>query len=177
MPENCQKLLFSATYPDSLKSFVEQYLKENEYCNVMNELLLKGVTQYYAYLKENQKVSCLKVLMERLEIHQSIIFCNSSKRVELLAKSITETGYSTFYIHSKMNQEARNRVFHDFRSGFVTFLVCTDMMSRGVDIPTVNVVFNFDFPRFNESYLHRVGRCGRFGHLGIAINLITDRDK
>ena len=113
----------------------------------------------------------------QLQINQSIIFCNSVQRVELLAKKITQLGYSCFYIHSKMLQSHRNRVFHDFRNGECRNLVCTDLLTRGIDIQAVNVVINFDFPKTAETYLHRIGRSGRFGHLGLAINLITRDDR
>ena len=116
-------------------------------------------------------------MFSKLQINQSIIFCNSTKRVELLAKKIAQLGYTCFYIHSKMKQSERNKVFHDFKSGETRCLVSSDLFTRGIDIPTVNVVINFDFPRFGETYLHRIGRSGRFGHLGLAINLITDVDK
>uniref|UniRef100_A0AAX7SDF1 RNA helicase n=1 Tax=Astatotilapia calliptera TaxID=8154 RepID=A0AAX7SDF1_ASTCA len=145
--------------------------------NLMEELTLKGVTQYYAYVTERQKVHCLNTLFSRLQINQSIIFCNSSQRVELLAKKISQLGYSCFYIHAKMRQEHRNRVFHDFRNGLCRNLVCTDLFTRGIDIQAVNVVINFDFPKLGETYLHRIGRSGRFGHLGLAINLITYDDR
>lgn len=116
-------------------------------------------------------------LFLQLQINQSIIFCNSVQRVELLAKKITQLGYSCFYIHSKMLQSHRNRVFHDFRNGECRNLVCTDLLTRGIDIQAVNVVINFDFPKTAETYLHRIGRSGRFGHLGLAINLITHNDR
>ena len=91
----------------------------------MDELTLKGVTQYYAYVEERQKVHCLNTLFSKLQINQSIIFCNSVQRVELLAKKITQLGYSCFFIHSKMVQAHRNKVFHDFRNGECRNLVCT----------------------------------------------------
>jgi ATP-dependent RNA helicase DDX6/DHH1 len=125
--------------------------------------------------------------------------------VELLAKKITELGYSCFYIHSHMQQAHRNRVFHDFRQGACRHLVSTgtptarpfrvnaartapdltlrdgacaaDLFTRGIDVQAVNVVINFDFPKNAETYLHRIGRSGRFGHLGVAINLITQQDR
>ncbi|KAK1336416.1 hypothetical protein QTO34_004223 [Cnephaeus nilssonii] len=106
--------------------------------NLMEELTLKGVTQYYAYVTERQKVHCLNTLFSR---------------------------------------EHRNRVFHDFRNGLCRNLVCTDLFTRGIDIQAVNVVINFDFPKLAETYLHRIGRSGRFGHLGLAINLITYDDR
>jgi ATP-dependent RNA helicase DDX6/DHH1 len=143
----------------------------------MDELTLKGVTQYYAYVQERQKVHCLNTLFSKLQINQAIIFCNSTLRVELLAKKITELGYSSFFIHAKMNQQDRNRVFHDFRNGGCRCLVSSDLFTRGIDIITVNVVINFDFPKNSETYLHRIGRSGRYGHLGLAVNFITDDDR
>jgi ATP-dependent RNA helicase DDX6/DHH1 len=113
----------------------------------------------------------------QLQINQSIIFCNSTNRVELLAKKVTELGYSCFYSHAKMLQSHRNRVFHDFRNGVCRNLVCSDLLTRGIDIQAVNVVINFDFPKNSETYLHRIGRSGRFGHLGLAINLVTYEDR
>uniref|UniRef100_A0A8D3CVV4 RNA helicase n=1 Tax=Scophthalmus maximus TaxID=52904 RepID=A0A8D3CVV4_SCOMX len=138
-----QILLYSATFPISVQKFMAKHLQKPYEINLMEELTLKGITQFYAYVTERQKVHCLNTLFSRLQINQSIIFCNSTQRVELLAKKITQLGYSCFYIHAKMMQEYRNRVFHDFRNGLCRNLVCT----------------------------------GRFGHLGLAINLITSEDR
>ncbi len=172
-----QILLFSATFPVAVKKFKDRYIKNPYEVNLMEELTLKGVSQYYAFVEERQKVHCLNTLFSKLEINQSIIFCNSVNRVELLAQKITQLGYSCFYIHSRMHQNDRNRVFHEFRQGGTRHLVCSDLFTRGIDIQTVNVVINFDFPNSSEAYLHRVGRAGRFGHLGLAINLITYDDR
>jgi ATP-dependent RNA helicase DDX6/DHH1 len=172
-----QILLFSATFPVAVRDFRDRWVDNPYEVNLMDELTLKGVTQYYAYVEEKQKVHCLNTLFSKLEINQSIIFCNSVSRVELLAKKITELGYSCFYIHAKIAQTDRNRVFHEFRRGAVRHLVCSDLFTRGIDIPSVNVVINFDFPKTSETYLHRIGRSGRFGHLGLAINLITFDDR
>jgi superfamily II DNA/RNA helicase len=215
----------------TVKQFKDKFLRKPYIINLMEELTLKGVTQYYAFVEERQKVHCLNTLFAKLSINQSIIFCNSGEprtlllppgqggqggplpaptararfqerlaalptkhpplpppppnthaplsvnRVELLAKKITELGYSCFYIHAKMLQSHRNRVFHDFRAGNCRNLVSSDLFTRGIDIQAVNVVINFDFPKNSETYLHRVGRSGRFGHLGIAINLITYEDR
>ncbi|XP_039119326.1 LOW QUALITY PROTEIN: DEAD-box ATP-dependent RNA helicase 8-like [Dioscorea cayenensis subsp. rotundata] len=177
LPAHRQVLMFSATFPVTVKEFKEKYLPKPYIINLMDELTLKGITQYYAFVEERQKVHCLNTLFSKLQINQSIIFCNSVNRVELLAKKITELGYSCFYIHAKMLQDHRNRVFHDFRNGACRNLVCTDLFTRGIDIQAVNVVINFDFPKNAETYLHRVGRSGRFGHLGLAVNLITYEDR
>ena len=176
-PKERQVMLFSATFPMIVKSFKDKHMKAPYEINLMEELTLRGVTQYYAFVEERQKVHCLNTLFQKLQINQSIIFCNSTNRVELLAKKITELGYSCFYSHARMLQQARNRVFHDFRNGKCRNLVCSDLLTRGIDIQAVNVVINFDFPKHAETYLHRIGRSGRFGHLGIAINLITWDDR
>ncbi|CAN6981044.1 unnamed protein product [Brassica oleracea var. botrytis] len=177
LPQNRQILMFSATFPVTVKYFKDRFLTNPYIINLMDELTLKGITQFYAFVEERQKIHCLNTLFSKLQINQSIIFCNSVNRVELLAKKITELGYSCFYIHAKMLQDHRNRVFHDFRNGACRNLVCTDLFTRGIDIQAVNVVINFDFPKNAETYLHRVGRSGRFGHLGLAVNLITYEDR
>lgn len=153
LPVSRQILLYSATFPQSVIVFMKEHMKTPCEINLMEELTLKGVTQYYAFVAEKQKVHCLNTLFSKLQINQSIIFCNSTQRVELLAKKITDLGYSCFYIHARMNQEHRNRVFHDFRKGLCRNLVCSDLFTRGIDIQAVNVVINFDFPRMAETYL------------------------
>lgn len=177
LPSERQILLYSATFPLTVKQFMDKHLRSPYEINLMEELTLKGVTQYYAFVQEKQKVHCLNTLFSKLQINQSIIFCNSTQRVELLAKKITDLGYCCYYIHAKMAQAHRNRVFHDFRKGSCRNLVCSDLFTRGIDVQAVNVVINFDFPKMAETYLHRIGRSGRFGHLGIAINLITYDDR
>jgi hypothetical protein len=131
LPEDRQIMLFSATFPVTVKQFKEKFLRKPYIINLMDELTLKGVTQYYAFVEERQKVHCLNTLFSKLRINQSIIFCNSVNRVELLAKKITELGYSCFYIHAKMLQSHRNRVFHDFRNGLCRNLVSSGGWDRG----------------------------------------------
>lgn len=177
IPAQRQILMFSATFPVTVKDFKSKYLPDAHEINLMEELTLKGVTQYYAFVEERQKVHCLHTLFAKLQINQAIIFCNSVTRVELLAKKITELGFSCFYIHARMLQLHRNRVFHDFRNGACRCLVSSDLFTRGIDIQSVNVVINFDFPVNSETYLHRIGRSGRFGHLGLAVNLVTYDDR
>ncbi|EGV60420.1 dead Box protein Dhh1p [Yamadazyma tenuis ATCC 10573] len=176
-PSNRQSLLFSATFPLAVKSFMEEHLNKPYEINLMDELTLKGISQFYAFVDEKQKLHCLNTLFSKLQINQSIIFCNSTNRVELLAKKITELGYSCYYSHARMPQQARNKVFHEFRMGKVRNLVCSDLLTRGIDIQAVNVVINFDFPKTAETYLHRIGRSGRFGHLGLAVNLLSWDDR
>lgn len=177
MHKDRQILLYSATFPVTVRAFKDKFLVRPYVINLMDELTLKGVTQFYAFVEEKQKIHCLNTLFNRLQINQSIIFCNSVNRVELLARKVTELGFSCFYIHAKIPQQHRNRIFHDFRKGSCRNLVSSDLFTRGIDVQAVNVVINFDFPKNSETYLHRVGRSGRYGHLGLAINLITADDK
>ncbi|SCU93640.1 LAMI_0E15082g1_1 [Lachancea mirantina] len=177
LPKIHQSLLFSATFPMTVKEFMVRHLNKPYEINLMDELTLKGITQYYAFVEERQKLHCLNTLFSKLQINQAIIFCNSTNRVELLAKKITDLGYSCYYSHARMKQEERNKVFHEFRQGKVRTLVCSDLLTRGIDIQAVNVVINFDFPKTAETYLHRIGRSGRFGHLGLAVNLINWNDR
>jgi len=118
-----QICMFSATFPVTVKGFCQKFVPNPYSINLMDELTLRGITQFYAYVEERQKVHCLHTLFAKLEINQSIIFCNSVNRVELLAKKITELGYSCYYIHAKMQQNNRNRVFHEFRNGATRHLV------------------------------------------------------
>eukprot|EP00817_Percolomonadidae_sp_ATCC50343_P004810 CAMPEP_0117419286 /NCGR_PEP_ID=MMETSP0758-20121206/882_1 /TAXON_ID=63605 /ORGANISM="Percolomonas cosmopolitus, Strain AE-1 (ATCC 50343)" /LENGTH=384 /DNA_ID=CAMNT_0005200267 /DNA_START=198 /DNA_END=1352 /DNA_ORIENTATION=+ len=171
-----QFMLTSASFPESVKDFCNKYMNKNnlEEIHPYSELTLEGVSQYYAYINENIKVKMLHHLFKKLNINQSIIFCKSKDRVELLTRNLQSTGLDCLYIHSDMNQKERNKVFHDFREGHCRNLVSTDVFNRGIDNQNVNVVINFDFPRRHEDYLHRIGRSGRYGHLGIAINFVTD---
>eukprot|EP01130_Rhizamoeba_saxonica_P017822 TRINITY_DN8737_c0_g2_i1.p1 TRINITY_DN8737_c0_g2~~TRINITY_DN8737_c0_g2_i1.p1 ORF type:complete len:415 (-),score=88.98 TRINITY_DN8737_c0_g2_i1:49-1293(-) len=175
--EERQLLLFSATFPITVVDFKEKHMIDPYEINLMDTLTLRGVTQYYAFVEEKHKVHCLYTLFKKLDINQSMIFCNSVNRVQLLAHRITQLGFSCFYIHARMQQSHRNRVFHDFRNHRCRNLVSSDLFARGIDIPAVNVVINFDFPKNSETYLHRIGRSGRFGHLGIAINFLTYNDR
>jgi ATP-dependent RNA helicase DDX6/DHH1 len=172
-PESRQIMLFSATFPHSVVAFRDRWQQDPHEVNLMEELTLKGVSQFYAYVDEKQKVQCLRTLFAKLDINQAIIFCNTVNRVELLAQKITKFGSSCYYIHARMRQDHRNRVFHDYRNGACRNLVSSDLFTRGIDIQSVNVVINFDMPTSSETYLHRIGRSGRFGHRGIAINFIT----
>ncbi|KAL5981550.1 hypothetical protein ACLOJK_015612 [Asimina triloba] len=178
LPANRQILMFSATFPVTVKDFKERYLHKPYIINLMDELTLKGITQYYAFVEERQKVHCLNTLFSKLQINQSIIFCNSVNRVELLAKKITELGYSSLVVYQAKAAgimslfDEQSTHFQDYLAGLFE-----DLFTRGIDIQAVNVVINFDFPKNSETYLHRVGRSGRFGHLGLAVNLITYEDR
>ena len=142
----------------------------------MDELTLRGITQFYAFVEERQKVHCLNTLFSKLEINQSIIFCNSVNRVELLAKKITELGYSCYYIHAKMQQANRNRVFHEFRNGATRHLVTSGKLSLCLcvsckcrEIWFLTIVFSF--------YKHQISlpEVSTFNLLMLLLTLISQR--
>uniref|UniRef100_A0A7E4ZWL9 RNA helicase n=1 Tax=Panagrellus redivivus TaxID=6233 RepID=A0A7E4ZWL9_PANRE len=177
LPSKRQIMLFSATFPRTVAAFVNTHMHSPYEINLMDELTLLGVTQFYAYVQEKQKIDFLKKLLLKLRINQSIIFCNKIERVELLAKKITEPDHTCFFIHSDMTQQDRNRVFSDFREGHCRHLVCSDELTRGIDIQAVNMVINFDFPPTSWTYFYRVGRAAQFGRNAVAINLVTYDDR
>ena len=111
LPSSRQVMLFSATFPLIVKDFKEKHMRNPHEINLMDELTLRGITQYYAFVEERQKVHCLNTLFSKLQINQSIIFCNSTNRVELLAKKVTELGYSCFFSHAKMLQSEFKKLF------------------------------------------------------------------
>jgi ATP-dependent RNA helicase DDX6/DHH1 len=177
MTLNKQTILLSATFPIGIKKFKNSVMKNPFEINLMKELTLIGILQYYAFLEESKKIHCVNALFKKIQIKQSIIFCNSVNRVELLAKRISQLGHSCYYIHAKMPQSHRNRIFHEFRTGKCRNLVSSDLFTRGIDIQAINLVVNFDLPKSSETYLHRIGRSGRFGNQGIAVSFVTKDDK
>jgi len=169
--------MYSATFPITIKSFKQKYLPKAEVLNCMDELMLLGLTHYYILVEEKQKIMALNTIYAKLVINQCIIFCSSVQRVEMLSKKLKEKGYENLFLHSKMSPADRTKVFNKFKSGEARTMVSSDLCSRGIDVQSVNVVINFDFPQHSETYLHRIGRSGRFGQIGLAINLITERDQ
>ncbi len=154
-----QICLFSATFPVTVKNFCQKFVPNPYSINLMDELTLRGITQFYAYVEERQKVHCLNTLFSKLEINQSIIFCNSVNRVELLAKKITELGYSCYYIHAKMQQANRNRVFHEFRNGATRHLVTSGEANHRIStilLFTLFSQFSATNTFLNKTYLQEV---------------------
>ncbi|KAE8302224.1 putative ATP-dependent RNA helicase p54 [Giardia duodenalis] len=176
-----QTLFFSATFSNSLKEFCDKHLRDPEYVNAMQDsLLLRGVTQYVCMLKEDRyKLKLLSLLMKHLKINQCIVFVNSVQRCEALYRSICdEFRVPCLYTHSRMSPEERSRIYDNFIHGQARLLIATELFTRGIDIRMVNVVVNFDTPLSADAYLHRIGRSGRYGHLGIAITMVAgDNEK
>lgn len=174
LPKKKQMCLFSATFPQSTKSFISINLNNPKLIKVNNEYALLNVTQFYCVVDVETKLPCLKSLLACLDINQCIIYVNSINHCQTLAKKITEMGFSCYFIHSNLSQDERNHIFHNFSKNKTKILVSSDITTRGTDVQGVNVVINFELPMSSESYLHRIGRAGRFGKKGCCISIIHE---
>jgi len=178
MNNNIQIGLFSATVPESLEELSGKFMRNPIKILVKAEqLTLQGIAQYYIQLdNDEQKYSCIKDLFEGLTISQAIIYCNSTRRVDDLEEAMVKDEFPVKKIHGKMEESERKEVHDDFKAGGCRVLVTSDLFARGIDIQQVSVVINFDVPKSEHTYLHRIGRSGRWGRKGIAVNFVTRHD-
>ena len=138
---------------------------------------MQGIAQYYVNLNDDSdKYETLKDIFSTLTISQSIIYCNSTRRVDDLEEAMLEDNFPVKKIHGKMLDKERKEIFKEFKSGGCRVLITSDLFSRGIDVQQVSIVINFDIPRNENTYLHRIGRSGRWGRKGIAINFQTKYD-
>lgn len=180
-PENLikkQMLLISATFPVEIFEFVRKHMNAAKEINLMPELHLKGLKVFYVKVDEERKLHCLKTILCKLNYQKLIIFCNSVVTTEKLGYRVLGMNFPCYYFHSKMSNVERRSIFHKFTtsSSEICALVATDLITRGIDVPEVNVVINFDLPRSVESFLHRIGRAGRFGTSGAIVNLCNEHE-
>ena len=175
---NIQVALVSATLPDGINSIIDKIMRNPVRISVKREMLtLEGITQHYIAVEDDrQKYATLKDLYGLISISSSIIYCNSVKRVQDLYEAMKEDDFSVCRIHSGMERGEREKSFDDFRVGRTRVLISSNVTARGIDIQQVSIVVNFDIPKCVNTYLHRIGRSGRWGRKGVGINLITRRD-
>lgn len=176
--DSVQVALFSATIPDEMLVVANKFMKNPETIRVENEkLTLIGIQQYFAAMQDdNAKYEMLKQIFGQLSVNQSIIYANSVGRVMDLYNSMISDGFSVCCIHSSMKKEEREKAFYEFRKGGYRVLISSNVTARGIDIQQVSTVINFDVPNCIHNYLHRIGRSGRWGRKGLAINFITRHD-
>jgi len=175
---NIQAVLFTATLPEYINNITKKFMRDPVKIYVKAErLTLEGITQYYVAVEDDkQKYSTLKDLYSVISLSQCIIFCNSVKRVNDLHDAMLEDGFPVCCIHSNMEKSARNQSFNEFRNGKNRVLISSNVTARGIDIQQVSVIINFDLPKCVHTYLHRIGRSGRWGRKGVGINFVTRRD-
>jgi translation initiation factor 4A len=177
--EKAQIALFSATLPQNITQITTNFMNsEPIFISVKSEsLTLEGIKQYYIALEnDEQKYATLKDLYEHISVSQCIIYCNSVQRVIYLYEALHADNFPVCYIHSRMGGEERELAFKEFRTGAARVLISSNVTARGIDIQQVSVVINFDVSRDIHTYLHRIGRSGRWGRKGTGINFVTKRD-
>lgn len=173
-----QVCLFSATLPDEINIITEKIMRNPIKIYVKREqLTLEGISQYYVAVNDDrEKYVTLKDIFSFLTLSHTIIYCNSIKRVQDLFEAMCEDGFPVCRIHSNMDKSERDKSFNDFRSGISRVMISSNVTARGIDVQQVSVVINFDLPKCVHTYLHRIGRSGRWGRKGVGINFITRRD-
>ena len=177
-PASTQVALFSATMPPQVVEVAERLLRDPVRILVPpEEVTLDGIKQYMVELpKEEWKIEALLDIYSQLNINQAMIYCNKRQRVEWLAEKLQNQGFPISFIHGEMEVGERKRRMADFRTGTVRVLISTDLLARGIDVQQVSLVINFEIPTNKENYIHRIGRSGRFGRKGVAINLVAPDD-
>lgn len=173
-----QVAIFSATLPQEILDITKKFMRNPIKITMEAEKLnLECITQYYIALRhDGDKYDTLKDLFSAISVSQCIIYCNSIHRVTDLYKAMIEEGFSVCYIHSSMDKNDRDQAFKSFKSGNFRVLISSDITARGIDIQQVSTVINFDITRCPHKYLHRIGRSGRWGRKGMAINFVTRQD-
>jgi translation initiation factor 4A len=174
-PKQTQVALFSATMPAEVVEVANKLLREPVRILIPpEEVTLEGISQYCVMLqKEEWKFDALCDIYKQLTVNQAIIYCNKRQRAEWLAEKMIAEGFPLSYIHGEMDVEERRNRMQAFRSGNVRVLISTDLLARGIDVQQVSLVINFELPPQRENYIHRIGRSGRYGRKGTAINLIS----
>jgi len=176
--DKTQMCLFSATIPQDILELSESFMREPEKILVNKEqLTLEGIVQYYVNLRQSEwKYDVLKDLYETINISQCIIYINSRNRLMEIYNQLMKDEFPVGCIHGELDSRQRKEVMEQFKSGHTRILLSTDLLSRGIDIQQLSLVINYDLPKSKETYIHRIGRSGRYGRKGVAINLTTDRD-
>ena len=178
MPESVQCAVFSATLPLEVLEVTKQFMQDPVRILVKKEALtLAGIKQFYiACDREEWKLETLCDLYGTVTITQAIIYCNSRRKVDLLTSQMQDRDFTVSSMHGEMDQRERELIMREFRSGSTRVLITTDLLARGIDVQQVSLVINYELPLNRENYIHRIGRSGRFGRKGVAINFITQGD-
>lgn len=174
-----QVILLSATMPNEVLEVGLRYMTDPIRILVKKEeLTLEGIRQFYIFIeKEDWKLDTLIDLYGTVSITQAVIFCNTKRKVDWLMDSLNQKDFTVSAIHGEMEQRERDVIMKQFRTGSSRVLITTDLLARGIDVQQVSLVINYDLPTNKENYIHRIGRGGRFGRRGVAINFVTGSDK
>ena len=178
LPENVQVAIFSATLNREVMELTPKFMRNPVQITMeADKLTLAGIRQYYVTVRsDDDKFDALKKLFAIVSVQKCMIYSNSVNRVMQLCDAMKGEGFSVDCIHRNMSRPEREYTLQQFRTGLTRFLITSNITARGIDVQQVNVVINFDIPQDPHTYLHRIGRSGRWGRKGNAINFITPRD-
>jgi translation initiation factor 4A len=178
LPPRTQVGLFSATMPPEALEITQRFMNSPVRILVKrDELTLEGIKQFYiAVDREEWKLDTLIDLYDTLNIAQAVIFCNTRRKVDYLTAKMRDGDHTVSSTHGDISQQDRDVILNEFRTGSSRVLITTDLLARGIDVQQVSLVINYDLPRNLENYIHRIGRSGRFGRKGVAINFVTQED-
>ncbi|CAD5228256.1 unnamed protein product [Bursaphelenchus okinawaensis] len=178
MPSTVQSVLLSATMPAEVLDVTKSFMIDPIRILIKKEeLTLEGIRQFYIKIDEEAwKFDTLCDLYDTVNITQAVIFCNTRRKVEDLSEQMKNKKFTVSSMHGDMDQSDRDIIMREFRSGSSRVLISTDLLARGIDVQQVSVVINYDLPANRENYIHRIGRSGRFGRKGVAINFATTQD-
>jgi translation initiation factor 4A len=177
MPRDVQIVLVSATMPPEVRALSEKFMRDpTRILLEPDELPVESIKQFYIACDSDEKMLVLTDLYERISIAQSIIFVNSRRKAEYVAAELNRMRFAVALTHGDLSRDERDAVIKSFKAGNSRVLVTTDLLGRGIDVYHVNIVINYELPVVLEKYIHRVGRCGRYGRKGAAINLLAKED-
>tara|TARA_Y100000389_G_scaffold31966_1_gene27128 strand:+ start:2797 stop:3945 length:1149 start_codon:yes stop_codon:yes gene_type:complete len=176
IPDQCKVGLFSATMPEEVLAITNKIMKDPLRILIKKEeLTLEGIKQFYVYVNnEFIKYDVLCDIYSNLATSQTIIYCNSKRKSIWLNDKLTKEGFAVSLIYGDMHQSDRESIIKNFRNGSTRILISTDILARGIDIQQVSLVINYDVPKYRETYIHRIGRSGRYGRKGLAINFVNN---
>ncbi|GAB2288837.1 hypothetical protein Dimus_023148 [Dionaea muscipula] len=178
LPPELQVVVISATLPNDILEMTSKFMTDPIRILVKrDELTLEGIKQFFvAVEKDEWKFDTLCDLYDTLTITQAVIFCNTKRRVDWLTEKMRSNNFTVSSMHGDMPQKERDAIMNEFRSGTTRVLITTDVWARGIDVQQVSLVINYDLPNNRELYIHRIGRSGRFGRKGVAINFVKSDD-
>lgn len=178
LPRDAQIILVSATLPPEVLDITHEFMRNPRRILVKKEeLTLQGIQQFYVNVeREDWKLDTLCDIYDTITVEKTIIFCNMRGKVEWLEREMNRRDFTVSAMHAGLSQKERELILRSFRIGSSRVLISTDLLSRGIDVQQVSLVINFDLPMERESYIHRIGRGGRFGRKGTAINFVTSDD-
>lgn len=179
LPGDVQIALFSATMPSDILKLTSNFMREDAAKILVKneELTLEGIRQYYVAVERQEwKLDILIDLYSNMDIQQALIYCNTKQQVERVTERMKAENFVVSSMHGDLDQLKREMIMKEFRTGTTRVLITTDLLSRGIDVQQVGLVINYELPGKKESYIHRIGRAGRYGRKGTAINFVLPND-